>query len=1116
MIHRLACVISLVLCLSLAAQPVVLDHAETAGISGFRALWDMPIVLDESGPVEFKDSVIKDRHGTADWSLKAREGGAKPGAMVFDALQRMMLVRFPEAAERIASELNKGRSIAKVELVLPLADVELWPPGDVNFPPPDGYNYRANWGVDTLYRKDPPRWHAIAFGLRRPWMAHPTLGPTFNAHINGTGYWKHCGAKDESADRHATMFGPAQISQANPVGRIDLTAMLSDPAYGATLTQRLRNFADCGVMIRKWETYDHRYFTGVYEWPTATGGRGIRVKTPSLAITFAPAPQAAKLDPLPPPADIRALAEKMKQDGSSGAPTAMLPTREQLNEMNQRFSARPAWVPDWQWQRLQELRAIDTSIRPEDPFWYPFVPKYMRDRQRKRDKALDPMDVYPLWIDTLLGRQPRGWHGFEASKEMTEWYIYRDALPRPARDAIMTYWTAWLMPDRPTAELVHPMHDQLASKGGTSTNVRDSYFEKTGDWRGNKSFYRAGFNYTISTQNFNMTSSSGALLGGSIIGSQHAMADGRHGQEHYPSRLWTWSAGASQEHIDHYYYAVTLSGNKAVRDFGPTAFDRLLADAMLARGIEELSSAYHPALRRFIAPSSRTSLQYLLVTQDGLQHIMHTLSRAGTLHDLENTDVPGKMLVMGHERTPQNIAEQTQISPWAPEWAANMVDEKPIPYEHAAVAAHTRAWIKSYLGRNYGLASSDINKQRIQVMGQWRRDDTPAPRVQDIVTMDVRYGVNSTRFANDAAGWIAPIGHHYTLQHRNKLMVLTSPWPADFIKNVVKKEGLRSLQTSIALFNHQPMPTWEIYVDDQRVTQLPISARADQRITIRDGSTYMGVIPIPATDLGRKNALVIRAGEPQEYEKMTFTPALLIESYNLQRDEPLQQVDDWSKIDAAFGGFIVELADAADHPDFAAFQNHIRTAKLSARPDGNTMDVTYASGAHTLNMAIATDYESAADAKTGILRRTINGGPATLPEGIVRDTTLTQQGTTGRLVKNGATLLTEPGRMAYLQTEPRSGTCAAFNPLPDLTPISLTTPDGITVRSNGKVSLCRIVVQPKEKRITIDHACRTEQQAEIARSFTITGIDSPTVIINGKNTPAGRADQSEYGLTPAQ
>ena len=62
--------------------------------------------------------------------------------------------------------------------------------------------------------------------------------------------------------------------------------------------------------------------------------------------------------------------------------------------------------------------------------------------------------------------------------------------------------------------------------------------------------------------------------------------------------------------------------------------------------------------------------------------------------------------------------------------------------------------------------------------------------------------------------------------------------------------------------------------------------------------------------------------------------------------------------------------------------------------------------------------------------RRINGSNPYLQPGIDRDTTLSQQGTTGRLEKNGAVLMTEKGRIAYLQTEPSSGTYTGYNPLP--------------------------------------------------------------------------------------
>ena len=1088
-----------------APVTITLDRPQTAGMCGFRGMWDTPIILDENGPTEVKDAVVKDRGATAVWS-PARRGG-KPGALAFDALQRSLLVRFPDAAEKVAEQINKGYVVQKVELVLPFKDTELWPPGGSDFCGPDGYNYRMNWGVDALYRSKPPQWHAVAWALRRAWSADANLGPTYNAYINGAGYWTKYGAGDPNQDRFPKQFAPTEVSWKQPEGRMDVTAVLTDEAFGKTPGDRLRVLADCGFLVRKWETYDHRYFNGVYEWATATGGRGIVIKTPSLSVTLAKAKDFVAVGRGPTAADIQLLAEQLRKKGDGGLPTAVMPTDQQLKEWADRFAAKPDWMPAWQWQRVQELLAVDRTEDPNAPFWFQHVPQFQRNRIRQKDKdgkflPPDPAMVYRLWIDGIIGRQPRGWSGFEAAKEMTQRYAFKDALPGPARDAIATYWTAWLMPDRPTGELVHPIFDQLANKGGTGTPTEDSYFAKTGDWRGNKSFYRAGFNYTISTQNFNMTASSGALLAGSIIGSQYAMADGRHGLEHYPLRLWTWSGGSTQEHIDHYYYAITLSGNKAVADFGPTQPDRLMGHSMLAKGIEELASCYHPGLRRIIAGSSRTSLQYLLVTQDGLQHILHTLSRSGALHDLENKLLPGRMPAIGHNTTPQAVALQTMTGPWAPEWAANMVDEKPLPFEETS--CHQGTWRRAYLGRNYGLASSDSSRARIDIMAQWRREDRQVERMQDLVTMDVRYGVNTTRWANDAGGWIAPIGLQASMQHRNKLIVVMSPWPADFLRNAVAKDGLRSLQSSIALFNYQqPSPTWEIYADGQRVTQLPFKGRQGQRITIKDGVSYLGVIPLPATDLGRTDEVILEEGNEQEYEKVTVKPALVINSYNLRAEKALEKVEDWDKIDKACGGFVVELGDVKEYGDFAAFQKHIQEAKLETAYEAgkSLLNVTYKSGADRLDLGAYANYQSKDGPAQPFAYRKVNGASPYPPDGIDRDTTLVVQGRTGRLEKNGAVLLSEPNRTTYLQTEPISGTYAGFNPLPDLTDWSLSVPGGITVKFDGKIGLARVTVQPNQNNVALDWAFKDEQKKVpgIAKSLLVLGTkEPPKVVRNGR------------------
>jgi hypothetical protein len=258
---------------SAGAETLTFDQPQTAGISGFRAMWDMPVVTATDGVRVIRDSEIKDRGGAAPWAPSVREDGGRPGALAFDAIHRSLLVRFPGAAEKIAEQIRRGLAIEKVELVLPFKDTELCPDGDQSWAPPEGgYVYRMNWGVDAMYRNSRPTWHAVAWALKQPWMADVEIGPTHNAFINGAGYWGRFGAQDEQRDRFPNRFGPTPVHHEQPQGRMDVTASLVDETFGKTLGERLRRLSDCGFLVRKWETYDHRYFNGAYEWGTSTGG----------------------------------------------------------------------------------------------------------------------------------------------------------------------------------------------------------------------------------------------------------------------------------------------------------------------------------------------------------------------------------------------------------------------------------------------------------------------------------------------------------------------------------------------------------------------------------------------------------------------------------------------------------------------------------------------------------------------------------------------------------------------------------------------------------------------------------------------------------------------------
>jgi hypothetical protein len=1098
------------------AQELTLDSPETAGISGFRVLWDTPVVLAEDGvtaagdQAEAADNPAKGQ--TAPWDPARREHGAKPADLSFDAIHRSLLVRFPGAAEAIAAEAAKGLAVRKAEIVLPFEDTEFCPPGSLSGLLPAGYEYRLNWGVDARWRKDPPQWHAVAWALRKPWKADAALGPTFNAYVAGAGYWAKFGAADTNEDRFATTFGPAEVSYKVTNGVLDVTATLTDPAYGRTLAERLRRFADCGFLVRKQETYDHRYFEGAYEWATATGGRAIRIRKPLLRLSFEKAAAAAALgEALAPAADVAALAAALRADGKGGKPTAVMPTAAEVDALAKRHAlARQPWMPDWQWQRIQELVAL-SGQKTDEPFWWMFIPDYLRGRLGA--KAQDPAATYDLWIDLMNNRQFRGWNGFEAGPLFQTWFMYREAMPAPVQDHWRGFWTAWLLPESDWRQLDHPQSMQIWTKG------RYPYYEKTGDWRGNQSFYRAGYTRHMSTMNFNHTSALGALLGGGIIGSARAMEDGRYGWEHFPLRLWSWYDGTTQESVDHYYLAVSLSAEKILADFGPTPVDRMMGLSTMTKTVDELFSCYHPALRRFICTSCRTSLEYPLITQDGLQYITHTLSRAGAVTDAGQKTGPAGLPILGHETAPSFVARAATVAPYAPDWAANTVDGKPLPFELTATfkqwGSHREVplWKRVWLGRHYGMASFDIAAARIPFMAMWHREDRPAASARDLGALFAVYGANEPRFMNDAPGWIKSWGSQFVLQHRGTAIVVHSPW------DLSKEKGIRSLESAVALYNFQePAPTWELWVDGAKAGPLPLKARAGRWIAIRDGVTFVGLLPLPGTDLGRRDEVVLDTVTDTNTRQNLSGPipaALVAHSYNRQADAPLGEGTDWAAVDRAYAGFVVEVADATEYKSFDAFRTHLAKAALETRfdADSNLLHVAYRGGGDTLELGAYTTYRNEGKSPTAFAYRRVNGAWPYLARGVERDTTLALQSTAGRLEKSGAVLTVDAGTMAYLQTEPASGTYAGWNPFPDTTYFTLAAPGGVEVTPDGRVGLLHVTVQAAAAKVRVQYAPQADQTGEdMARALAVAGMKTkPAVELNGLAVGADALREAEVG-----
>jgi hypothetical protein len=282
--------------------------------------------------------------------------------------------------------------------------------------------------LGTQWANSKPRWHAVVWALRKPWVADAANGPTYNAYINGAGYWKKYGAQDEKEDRYPKQFGPAEVSigDAAPIdGSIDLTAMLTDPAFGKSTAERLKQFENCGVIVRKLEYYDVALWQGSYEWQTARGPQGILINTPKLVVTFAPGKsETIKIADIQ--VDVAKLAEELKVEKNGGAPTAVIPNAEDFAKLSAKLSSvKPVDMPDWQWQHIQELSRLGGG------WTFPAT-----------------REAYGKWLDEMLTWAPRRWGGFDATNNLQLYNKYYEAIPEPVRDHWKLYWSAWLMPDK--------------------------------------------------------------------------------------------------------------------------------------------------------------------------------------------------------------------------------------------------------------------------------------------------------------------------------------------------------------------------------------------------------------------------------------------------------------------------------------------------------------------------------------------------------------------------------------------------------------------------------------------------------------------------------------------
>ncbi len=1070
-------------------EQLVIEGAECAGISGFRADWNRPIPLAVDGAMKAREDETKGFGGgpVADW-----RDPAKPGAIACDAVHRSLLVRFPGAAESIAAALGQGKTIVRVELVLPYRGTEIFP--SVDYKNPTGMSF-----LGRQWAKKEPCWHAVAWALKQPWLADRELGPTYNAFINGAGYWAGFGAREAGKDRVPQHFGPAPLNKESPEARLDITASLNDPAFGADAGIRLRRLADCGFLVRKWEVYDASFWGGGYEWGTATGPRAFLLGSPKLVLHLASG-KAAKIK-LPPAADVRALAKALA-GGKGGKPTAVFPDAEQFAAWSAKLGrVQPKGMDDETWKRLQELCSLDTAR-------HGFPTSY---------------DAYAKWIDGMLASAPRRWSGFDAAEMGAVGLRCREALPAPLVEHLRLYWWAWLMPDRDILQgFDYAGQHYNFAQGYIGKTQADEYYAKTHDWRGNFSVYRT-YCRAMGTMNFNHWASSGTLFGGALLESPRLLVEGEAGLRDWPLKMWTWFDGTSQETIDHYYLSHSLATQLPFACYSPTVEQRLMGQAILAKTVGELCSTYHPRLKRFSSSSGRTGVAYPLYIQDGVSVIMHTIMPGGALTDLGRKTVGDGLPVIGHDFSPALAANLALDTLWAPSWYGAMVAAKPVPYQSTATYkmwggyAQTPLWKRSFQGRHYGVGSIDIaTAEQVPFLVNWRRSDQEVTNSEELAMLTGRFGVNRTELLDsiwhnskqrNPNGIVGNQGGPlHSIQYRNRLIVLSSP-----SKGMKNDRGapaeITSIQTTLGLITlHQG---WELLLDGKPVKP-PVMAKAGQRLVIHDGVAYVGIIPLPGTDLGRDAEVeVVADGVSTEMQGGgKLAEALRINAYNY-RGAPLSK-DQWSsdKVDDAWGGFCIQAGDVNEWKDVATFDAQLAKGQVTAAWDAakRRVDIRWALGNDTLACAFVPAAPVSQPTTQSMPERTINGKWLYLAPGLERECDLSAMGTSGHFEKNGAIFEGEAGRMGSLVTDPAHGIYEAWNPFPEPGALALVVPGGGRIEPVGKVGITRITAFTKASRVEIDGAVPSSGLAQVAvlRGFAA-GLN---VQLNGRDakTATGTLD----------
>jgi len=329
-----------------------------------------------------------------------------------------------------------------------------------------------------------------------------------------------------------------------------------------------------------------------------------------------------------------------------------------------------------------------------------------------------------------------------------------------------------------------------------------------------------------------------------------------------------YGEGTIQERGDSFYQGISLSNLQAAARYSTDPLTRLKASLGVEKMIFELNSTYHPGLRRQVSTIGRRyRIADLLMAQDVPRAVLHTLSRKGVLIQRTHETVHGMWSLYLNACPPDRLA---LLAPWDREWETNAVDEKPLPFLSIS-SDHVRGLLKNpiycdnYMGANYELASMhSVITREWPNQAAWRRARRDVEKLEDLGILfiwDYMNGKPMNPQKHEESEGQGPNNNPLLscLQHRNKLICAMRPTERTFSAEFCNVTGgLRSVFSRVFIYAFGSQEERKLYVNGNAVESFPATARQGDVITIHEGVSYVGLVPLPATNLGSKDEVKIQ------------------------------------------------------------------------------------------------------------------------------------------------------------------------------------------------------------------------------------------------------------------